>query len=92
MNTIQEIEDLNVELTNFATNQEADESINMPRLNELLNRFKAIQLKDQTEAENLRSGIDELEDIIALLADAELTDDTDAKEDLLAQLEGISFT
>lgn len=92
MNTIQEIDDLNVELTNFATNQEADVSINMPRLNELLNRFKAIQPKDQTEAENLRSGIDELEDIIALLADAELTDDTDAKEDLLAQLEGISFT
>lgn len=92
MNTIQEIEDLNVELTNFATNQEADDSINMPRLNELLNRFKAIQPEDQTEAENLRSGIDELEDIIALLRDAELTDDTDAKEDLLAQLEGISFT
>lgn len=92
MNTIQEIEDLNVELTNFATNQEADDSINMPRLNELLNRFKAIQPEDQTEAENLRSGIDELEDIIALLADAELTGDTDAKEDLLAQLEGISFT
>ena len=91
MDPIQQIEDLTVALISFATNQEADDTLNLPRLNQLLNEFKAIQPQDGAEAEALHSGIDELEDIVALLQEAELTDDTDAKEDLLTQLEGIRF-